>query len=51
MVTTFIRYFYPDLKQEEMKKFGLLASIFSLIIGTYWLLRLMALKNKLSNKV
>lgn len=40
MVTTFIRYFYPDLKQEELQKFGLLAAIFSLIIGTYWLLRL-----------
>ncbi len=36
-----IRYFYPDLKQEEIRKFGILSVIFFLIIGTYWLLRLL----------
>lgn len=35
-----IGYFFPDLKNDEIKKFGLLSLIFFLIIGTYWLLRL-----------
>ena len=35
-----VRYFYPDLKEDEIKKFGLLSIIFFLVIGTYWLLRL-----------
>ena len=41
MVTQLIRYFYPDIKQHEMRKFMLLAFTFFLIIGTYWLLRLL----------
>jgi ATP:ADP antiporter, AAA family len=44
-----IHYFYPELKEEEIRKFKLLASIFFLIIGTYWLLRL--LKNTIFLKV
>lgn len=49
MVSTLIRSFYPGLKKEETKKFGLLAIIFFLIIGTYWCLRL--LKNTIFLKV
>jgi AAA family ATP:ADP antiporter len=49
MVSNVILYFYPDLKREEVKKFGLLSAIFFLIIGTYWLLRL--LKNTIFLKV
>lgn len=49
MVSSFIHYFYPGLKHEETKKFGLLAAIFFLIIGVYWLLRL--LKNTIFLKV
>src|SRR3989338_10029988 len=36
-----IRYFYPDLKQEELNKFGHLAVAFFFTVGTYWMLRLM----------
>lgn len=49
MLTSTIHYFYPDLKKDEIKKFSLLAAIFFLIIGTYWLLRL--LKNTIFLKV
>lgn len=35
-----IRYFYPDLKKEELNKFGHLAVAFFFTPGTYWLLRL-----------
>ncbi len=41
MVSSLVTYFYPDLKSVEIKKFGLLSLIFFLIIGTYWLLRLL----------
>lgn len=44
-----INFFYPELKQNEMRKYGLLSIIFFLIIGTYWLLRL--LKNTIFLKV
>lgn len=40
MITGIVHYFYPDLKKEEVKRFGLLAGIFFFIIGAYWLLRL-----------
>ena len=40
MVSNVINYFYPDLKKDEIKRFGLLAVIFFFIIGAYWLLRL-----------
>ena len=49
MFTGVVHYFYPDLRKDEIKKFGLLSAIFSLIIGTYWLLRL--LKNTIFLKV
>ena len=41
MLTSVIQFFYPDIQQEEIKKFSLLSAIFFLIIGTYWLLRLL----------
>lgn len=40
MMSGVISYFYPDLKKDEIKRFGLLAAIFFFIIGAYWLLRL-----------
>lgn len=49
MVTSIINYFYPDIKKEETRRFGLLSLIFFFIIGTYWLLRL--LKNTIFLKV
>lgn len=39
MFASIAQYFYPDLQQNEIKKFGLLSGIFTLIIGSYWLLR------------
>lgn len=41
MLAATVKYFYPDLKQDEIKKFGLLAFTLFLIIGAYWLLRLL----------
>lgn len=41
MISNIIHYFYPDIKPEETKKFGLLSIIFFFIIGSYWLLRLL----------
>ncbi|MBA3953720.1 hypothetical protein H0X48_00165 [Candidatus Dependentiae bacterium] len=49
MLTHVISYFYPDLQSDEIKKFKLLSYTLFLIIGTYWLLRL--LKNTLFLKV
>ncbi len=49
MVARLARYFYPDIKEQELKKFIFLAVTFFLIIGTYWLLRL--LKNTIFLKV
>lgn len=49
MVSNVIRFFYPDLQKDEIRRFSLLAAIFSLVIGTYWLLRL--LKNTIFLKV
>lgn len=40
MFSGIIRYFYPDLKKEELNKFGHLAVAFFFTVGTYWLLRL-----------
>jgi ATP:ADP antiporter, AAA family len=40
MFSGIIRYFYPDLKKEELNKFGHLAVAFLFTAGTYWLLRL-----------
>ncbi len=44
-----IRYFYPELNGNQAKKYWLLSLIFVVIIGTYWLLRL--LKNTIFLKV
>jgi len=41
MFTQMVHYFYPDLKREEIKKFGLLALAFFFTIGAYWALRLL----------
>lgn len=41
MLTPVIHYFYPDLDKNEIKKFTLLSVAFFLIIGSYWLLRLL----------
>ncbi len=41
MFTQVVHYFYPDLKREEIKKFGLLALTFFFTIGAYWALRLL----------
>ena len=49
MISSTIHYFYPDLSKDEIKRFGLLSAIFTLIIGTYWILRL--LKNTIFLKV
>lgn len=40
MFSGIIQYFYPDLKKEELNKFGHLAVAFLFTVGTYWLLRL-----------
>ena len=40
MFTQMVNYFYPDLKKEEIKKFGILALAFFFTIGAYWALRL-----------
>jgi len=39
MVGTILRFFFGDLTDEEVKKFGLLAGAFFFVIGTYWLMR------------
>lgn len=49
MLNSFIHYFYPDLNKEDTKKFTLLSLIFLLVIGSYWLVRL--LKNTLFYKI
>jgi ATP/ADP translocase len=36
-----LRALWGDLSNEEIKKFGILAATFFLIMGTYWLLRVM----------
>lgn len=41
MLAAIVAYFYPDLRKEEIKKFGLLAFTLFLIIGAYWVLRLL----------
>ena len=41
MITGLVRFFYPDIKKEEIKKFGLLALALFFILGTYWILRLL----------
>jgi AAA family ATP:ADP antiporter len=49
MFTRCINIFFPDLKPEETRKFGLLAIAGFFVIGAYWLLRL--LKNTIFYKI
>ena len=49
MFQNLVSYFFPDIQKEEFKKFSILAATFSLVIGTYWLLRL--LKNTIFIKI
>lgn len=49
MLSQLVHYFYPGLNEEEFKKFSLLSLTFFLIIGSYWLARL--LKNVVLYKV
>lgn len=44
-----VHYFFPDIRKDELKKFSLLSLTFFLIIGSYWLVRL--LKNTLFYKI
>ena len=41
MFVRMVRYFFPNIEDHEIPKFTLLAMTFFLIIGTYWLLRLL----------
>lgn len=41
MFTQIVQYFYPDMKKEEIKKFGILALTFFFTIGAYWAIRLL----------
>lgn len=41
MISSLIRYFYPDIKKEEVLKFGLFAIVLFFILGSYWALRLL----------
>ncbi len=41
MVASIIQYFYPDIKKEEILKFTLFALALSLILGSYWQLRML----------
>lgn len=41
MITRAVHLFFPDLKKEESRKFILLGFTGFLIVGTYWLLRLL----------
>jgi AAA family ATP:ADP antiporter len=41
VVTSIIQFFYPDIRKEEILKFTLLALVLSLILGSYWQLRML----------
>lgn len=49
MVMRIASYLLPELPSKEVRKFGLLGLAFSLIIGSYWALRL--LKNTILYKI
>lgn len=49
MLRKLIFSFYPDIREDEVRKISLLALISALIIGAYWLLRL--LKNTFFIKI
>ena len=39
MIPSFLRSIWGDLSNEELKKFGILSSIFFLILGAYYILK------------
>ena len=41
MFVSIIQFFYPDIKKEEVAKFGLFALALFFILGSYWTLRLL----------
>lgn len=41
MLTSVVRFFYPDIQKEEVKKFSLFAVACFFTLGTYWILRLL----------
>jgi len=41
MVSSIVRFFYPDIKKEEVLKFSLFAIALFFILGSYWALRLL----------
>ncbi len=41
MFNSIVRFFWPDIKDAEIKKFGILAATLFCSIGSYWLLRLL----------
>lgn len=49
MVSSIVRFFYPDIKKEEVLKFSLFAMVLFFILGSYWALRL--LKDSLVYKI
>src|SRR3990167_4906613 len=49
MIKRIIKYFFPELSDPEIRKYGLLSAVFFFIIGAYWLLRL--LKNTVLFKI
>lgn len=41
MFSSIVRFFYPDIQKEEVKKFSLFALACFFTLGTYWILRLL----------
>ena len=41
MLTSLVQFFYPDIKKEEVYKFGLFGLALFFLLGTYWTLRLL----------
>ena len=41
MISGIVKFFYPDIQREDIKKASLLGLTFFFIVGAYWLLRLL----------
>jgi ATP:ADP antiporter, AAA family len=41
MISGIVKFFYPDIHKDDIKKAGLLGLTFFFIVGAYWLLRLL----------
>ncbi len=41
MLQSMVRFFWPDIKQDDVKKFSILSLTFFCIIGSYWMFRLL----------